>query len=168
MQRKARKSWMRLGVSLVAILAVLTVVYLAWAARRALVASHTVVFGRVAVHYVAQYVRENEGRWPRSWDDLESVHDPPIVFERSDPAGMIATCRKRVEIDFGADPRILASQSVEQFEAIRSLDGLDHREQWDLDVLLDTLREFHHSPMLRDATQSVPAESGIHAGTPAP
>lgn len=162
---------MRLSVSLVAATAVLVIAYLAWASHRALVASHTVAFGRVAVYYVAQYVRENDGRWPRSWDDLESLQDPPIVFERSDPAGMLETCRTRVEIDFTADPREIASQSVGQFDAIRPLKsyGLDYREQWHVDVLLDALREFHHSPRRQDAARkSVPAESGDHAGTTRP
>jgi hypothetical protein len=169
-RRKINKVWTAWGLSVVAVLALLTVAYLAWASRRALVASHTVAFGRVAVRYVAQYVRENEGRWPRSWDDLESLQDPPVVFERSDPAGMLETCRKRVEIDFGADPRVIASQSVRQFDSIRPLDGdgLDYRESWEIDALLDAIREFHHSPMPHDDDESMPAESGTRVGTPSP
>ena len=159
---------MLLGLSLVAVVAILRVGYLVYASRRALVASHTTVFGRVAVHYVAQYVRENNGRWPRSWDDLKSLQSPPIVFERSDPAEMLETCRKRVEIDFGAVPHVLASQSVQEFDSIRPLNGhgLDYRESWDIDMLLNVVREFHRSQTLPDSAQSMPEESGIQAGTP--
>ncbi|MBL7042623.1 MAG: hypothetical protein ISR77_28565 [Pirellulaceae bacterium] len=118
--------------------------YLAWSAHRALVVSHTAVFGKIATEWVTMYVDEHDGRWPRSWDALLDCRSPP-VFRNHDPAETIDTLKTVVTIDFQVDSRKIASESVRQFDAIRPIDGhaVDHREYWGVATLIDTIRNYH-------------------------
>jgi hypothetical protein len=131
--------------------------YIGWAVRRALVVSHTAVFGRVATEWVTQYVDEHHGAWPPSWDALLDCTSPPI-FPGHNPQEFLETLKSVVAIDFQAEPRQLAGQAVEQFTAIRSLDGygVDDREYWDVSSLIQTLRKYHAVNMRDPAASPAP------------
>ena len=147
----------RLCAFCIAIVAIASVALIGWQTRRALVSSHSVVFGKVAVQYVTQFARENEGCWPRSWEELRSVRDPP-QFDGWTSRQMVDACRDAVEIDFGADPGVLATQAASEFEAIRPKDGyeLDYREAWRIDLLLDELRKHVRQRATRETPSQEP------------
>ena len=52
-----------------------------------------------------------------------------------------------VEIDFQADPRVLAIQSSQESNAIRSVDkyGVDHQEFWDVPFMIKILQGLKES-----------------------
>ena len=70
-----------------------------------------------AIQLVERFVSE-KGRWPRSWSELEGVpmHEGPFGLEW--PA-CSPEVRRRILIDFGADPRDVARQEPMSFAAIR-------------------------------------------------
>jgi hypothetical protein len=111
--------------------------FLARTVYRVRTVSHAAVFGKFATDWATLYVMAHDGQWPRSWDMLRecvAAYDPKS--ER-----MIEKVQSYIEIDFDADPQLLAAQTAEEFHAIRSLDGygVDHREYWGVDTLIDML-----------------------------
>ena len=133
----------RRKTSLVAILCLLLIVvgnlvYIAW---WRLTASRTYVMGRVATKTVEDYVRAHNGRWPKSWAELEKVN-PSLLTD--DGPQTIKTLQNCVHVDFDVDPGELANQRVDQFQALRPIGPCfpDYLEYWDVECLLDTLKEF--------------------------
>lgn len=47
-----------------------------------------------------------------------------------------------IVIDFQADARKIAGQTVEEFDSIRTLDnyGIDHRDYWQVEMLIELLQ----------------------------
>jgi hypothetical protein len=116
----------------------LTVGYTSYQAWWALRASHTMVMGRFATSLVEDFVRQHNGRWPRSWRELEFFAD-----EHADRNWPISTIRNAVSIDFAAEPAILARQSPIEFTAIRPRApcGGGYQEYWRIDSLIQTIRD---------------------------
>lgn len=129
--------------------------YLAGATRRACTVCRAAVSGRHATEWVTQYVFMHDGEWPRSWDALRRC----AADSGCDPERMIETVQSYVEIDFRADPRVLATQTAGEFNAIRSFDGygVDHQEYWGVPFLIETLRD------MKDRTANTPQPQ---SGTP--
>jgi hypothetical protein len=88
---------------------------------------------------VDEYV-EKEGSWPQSWDDLTSRTDGRNYSMYAWPDDF-AKIQEFVEIDFKSDPTVLASQTVDQFDAIRPI-GAHYPFKVDghVEKLLNTLR----------------------------
>jgi hypothetical protein len=130
--------------SLVSVLA-LFAGYLAWAGQRALIVSHEAVCGKVLTTWVGDYVDAHDGQWPKQWEDLlETPCRGPGSFA-ADPASALQTLKTRCEMDFNVDPKQLAQQSAAEFTAIRPRvnRGVDHRDYWGVNELLETLRKYH-------------------------
>ncbi len=93
------------------------------------------------VRLTADYVTEH-GAWPQSWHDLEHV-------KRPDSSGWPADSRRiqeRVVVDFGECLDELASQSANQFDAIRPIEPNELFEDANLGKihvkgLLETIRK---------------------------
>lgn len=68
---------------------------------------------------VEDYVKANDGAWPRSWNDLESL--PPRSWAMFDWPDDSTQLQEYVAIEFAADPAKLAPQSREEFQAIRPI-----------------------------------------------
>jgi len=68
----------------------------------------------------------------------------------------IKTVQSYVEIDFRADPRVLATQTAGEFRAIRSRDGygVDHQEYWDIPFLIETLKDLNDRTANKPQPQS--------------
>jgi hypothetical protein len=81
------------AILLLLVIAVSTLAYQAW---WHLTASHTHVMGRIATSLVGDYVRTHNGRWPKSWAELETV--TPTRWH-NDPQ-TIQILKKRVHVDF--------------------------------------------------------------------
>lgn len=61
---------------------------------------------------------EQEQRWPTSWDDLRAIEqvEVPSMYSWPDHADIV---REFVEIDFDADLTEIATQTAEEFDAVR-------------------------------------------------
>jgi hypothetical protein len=81
------------------------------------VAKTNAYYAFFAIQLVERFVSE-KGRWPHSWGELEGVpmHEGPFGLEW--PA-CSPEVRRRIFIDFGADPHDVARQAPMSFTAIR-------------------------------------------------
>jgi hypothetical protein len=132
-----RSKFRALGIVLAVVL-VASVLVVSYQARRALVASHTMVMGKVTTQLVRDYVMQHH-RWPQSWDDLRSIQVPP-PFNQS--GHFIDTAQTRVVIDFTVTLQDLETLTVEDFTAIRPR-GYAHpgyKEYWEFESLLEACR----------------------------
>src|SRR5262249_24801914 len=94
----------------------------------------------LAVIVVERFVEER-GRWPRSWEELEGLkgtdHRNGYVWPKS-----AAEIRRRVAIDFDADPREVARQDPMTFTAIRPIGPYYEYRRYDfVPALQKALRE---------------------------
>ncbi len=95
------------------------------------------VFVRGLFDLVGEYAKLNHGEWPRSWDDLKTVPTEgkwyhPMDFEKAS---------ETVDIDFSADPNVIARQMPNQFTAIKAKKPvLDYRSDPRVSVLIETIR----------------------------
>jgi hypothetical protein len=87
------------------------------------------------------YLKENPGRWPKSWEELEQTAIPEEsqrVYHWPDQS---AEFRKRIWIDFTLTRAQVAAMNAHNFTAIRSIGptfGLDDDE---IESLLKVARE---------------------------
>jgi len=131
-------------LAIVAILCLISgAAYLARGAYRLRAVSRAAVFGRLATEWVTTYVAIHNGEWPRSWDSLRECIREYAAVSGCNEEEMIEAVQACVAIDFQADPRVVATQTVGEFDAIRSLDGygVDHREYWQVEMLWDMLQD---------------------------
>jgi hypothetical protein len=135
--RLSQRDWTLTIVGAAITLAVGYTSYQAWWAVRA---SHTLVMGRFATGLVEDFVRQHNGRWPSSWEELEVLAD-----QKSDRHSPVSDAmRHAVSIDFHAKPAILARQSPTEFTAIRPRApcSAEYHEYWRIESLIRTIREF--------------------------
>ena len=119
-------------ISLVTILLFVAIVVAAIAIRTALIAEENLQAFFHAHRATMEFVQQNDGRWPRSWDDLRSVR-PESDFD---------WVAEHLDFDFEADPRDIVSQTPETFSAIQPHQPcyvLDDRIQ----LLIETLKSYH-------------------------
>ena len=105
------------------------------AARFALTAENHLLAMHNAIGACHAYVEQNNGAWPKSWDDI----DPLFPDERD------WNVRDSVEIDFNADPAQLAKQDWESFTGIRPKQPVYLAYEWRLNALIELLKK-HHDP----------------------
>lgn len=126
------------GVLLIAVLAIGYCVYRG--ISDSLHAEHVLHAALITAGLLDDYVAQHNGEWPHSWTDLE--HSRPGqggIFEwPKDSLEM----QKYVEIDFRADPRVLAKQTADEFDAIRPIGPYyPFRDRWQIAHLMQTIRE---------------------------
>jgi hypothetical protein len=93
-----------------------------------------------ALQIVERFVTQN-GRWPRSWAELESVDMRDGQFDRDWPR-VSADMQQWVEIDFGADPLDVARQDRMNFSAIKPKGPYyEYRDYGYVDRLQDAIRK---------------------------
>lgn len=89
---------------------------------------------------VAAFVKENDGAWPRSWEELQAGPQPKIFVHQDSIDYEVV--RRHVVIDFDSDPSELARQSPESFVAIRAIDPV-YSYSHDVKHLIETLKRYH-------------------------
>jgi hypothetical protein len=110
--RRARKF-----IVLFALALLLTGLWFAYTATQMAIASERdYLWTRAMFQLVEGYVAER-GEWPKSWHDLEQVKVEGWRWPEDSQ-----TIQGRIVIDFGTNIDELASQSVDQFRAIRPID----------------------------------------------
>jgi hypothetical protein len=80
---------------------------------------------------VVEHMKENDGRWPRDWDDLAKPYR--VLSREREIPWTLDELRRRVALRFDVDPKILRSAVAidEQppFSVIRLRSGLSHNWQ---------------------------------------
>lgn len=116
------------------------VAYAARGAYRLREACHAAVSGRLATEWLSQHVFLR-GEWPRSWDAIRTCLKEEPSSDQNEEA-LIEMAQAYIAIDFQADAREIARQTVEEFDSIRTLDkyGIDHRDYWQVETLIDLLQ----------------------------
>lgn len=158
-QPTTRKSWCRIAVRSVAILALSLAAIGAWMVYCGISVSvraeenlHATLF---TLRLVDQFI-EKEGRWPRSWAELEQVsmtNEPPSPLKGEMTVVRIggqhgynwpaasAEIRSRVQIDFHADPHAIVNQDPMEFNAITPIGPFyEYRHYGFVESLQGTLR----------------------------
>ncbi|MCS7304755.1 MAG: hypothetical protein NZ602_06585 [Thermoguttaceae bacterium] len=87
---------------------------------------------------LTEYVRQHQGAWPRSWEEIEKTPVPPDAPPRH---GAWPDVRAHVKVDFNVDPRKLLQNGPDQFYAVspKGRCSGDYRE--DVQRLLEAIRE---------------------------
>lgn len=103
-------------------------------------ACHAAVSGRLATEWLSAYVSLH-GEWPNSWDAIRTCLRELPSSDR-DQEALIDMAQTYIAIDFQADARKIAGQTVEEFDSIRTLDnyGIDHRDYWQVEMLIELLQ----------------------------
>ena len=102
------------------------------AVRTSLTAEHNLQAFSHAQRATLAYIQQHNGKWPATWDDLRAVR-PEADFD---------SVAKRVNFDFQADPRIVATQSPGSFTAIQRNSPcypIDDQIQ----QVIDSLKRYH-------------------------
>jgi hypothetical protein len=93
-----------------------------------------------AVHLVERFISE-QGRWPRSWSELEGVSMREGLLGEEWPA-ISPMIQRRVSIDFTVDPLEVAGQDPMSFIAIRPIGPkYEYRDYGDVPSLQRTIRK---------------------------
>ena len=97
---------------------------------------HAVNFVTVVVdRFVQQY-----HRWPKSWDELRRVQATGVGSMYSWPADADAV-RQFVTIDFNADMGVIASQTVDDFDAITPIGSYyPYKDYGHVQSLIETVK----------------------------
>ena len=83
---------------------------------------------------------QQEQRWPKSWDDLRSVQavDAPSMYSWPEDA---ETVREFVAIDFDANVLTVASQTADDFDAIKPIGSYyPYKKYGYVDSLIESAR----------------------------
>jgi hypothetical protein len=97
---------------------------------------------RQTIETVEVYVKNHNGQWPRSWNDLEQSRS--AVAEVYRWTGGREHVNEFVFIDFDADANRLAKQTDDEFDAIRPVGPFYGSYRFAIPLLLQTLRQTRH------------------------
>jgi hypothetical protein len=87
---------------------------------------------------VEDYVRQHDGAWPRSWNELE--RSSPQTSDAYSWAGGSNKIQEFVSVDFNANPDQLAKQAVAKFQAIKPVGPYYDNYTDHIPYLLEALR----------------------------
>ncbi len=89
-------------------------IMIAIAARHALQIEHMLQDNVLVFNLVTTYVEQNDGAWPRSWDDLKKMKRSNSIWPDN-----YDQVRKNVIVDFDVEVEELKEIPTDQFRAIR-------------------------------------------------
>lgn len=124
----------------------------------------------LAVNVVQAYVRENDGRWPTSWQELEEVTSLSEDDQDRWPAEMDSV-RDRIDVDFSVSSDQVAEMSVDNFQAIRAMGPIDEFATRQSRSLVETIKQARAAPTEKAAPadgeqRDEPAEPASEAELP--
>jgi hypothetical protein len=115
---------------------------LAWVAlsiKASLDAEKTLHAYRMLLDVIADCVDANNGRWPRSWDELVGVRNPGCAGFRWPED--VSRLKKRISIDFDLTTDLVVSTGVEHFTAVKQIGPHYGTDPGDVGVFLERLRK---------------------------
>ena len=125
-------------VAAAAIVATIIVSLGAFLAYRFIRVSREAQYNRSAYFLVLEvlgdYLAENHGEWPRSWDDLIRVRNSGVADFRW-PMD-IGAVRKRIRIDFDLTTTEVISTGIEHFTAVTQIEPNYRADPWLINGLL--------------------------------
>ncbi len=98
---------------------------------------------QMTMEAVEDYLRKNDGNWPGSWKALEA--SSPKTFDVYRWTGGSDSVSEYVFVDFNADPNRLATQSEDEFDAIKPVGSFYGSYRYHIPSLLQALRETRHT-----------------------
>ena len=109
----------------------------AYVSLRAEKALHATLY---TIDLVQKYVDQHEGRWPRSWADLESLPAPGPQFRWPEDSPEL---QSYVVVDFSVDPRQIAKQTEDEFDAILpAVPSYSFRQRGSVGALIKSLWKY--------------------------
>jgi hypothetical protein len=87
-----------------------------------------------------EYVALHDGEWPASWTDLEALRpdDRTSMYDWPEDSRKV---QEYVEIDFTANSKLLAEQSIDDFGAVRSIGPYyPWKDYYEVENLLNSLK----------------------------
>ncbi len=103
-------------------------------------AEHVLHAALLTVGLLDEYVDQHDGQWPRGWAELEGLPRREwAMFEWPKDSREV---QRYVTVDFAADPKRLAKQSVDEFDAVRPVGPYyPFKEHGSMAALLSTIRK---------------------------
>jgi len=118
---------------------------------------HAVNFVTIVVDRFVQ----QEHRWPKSWDELRTVEATGVGSMYSWPAD-VDILRQFVTISFDADMGVIASQTVDDFDAIRPIGSYyPYKDYGHVKTLIETVK--HSISGQQDAEESETVDDDAHS-----
>ena len=140
-------------ISAFVVVGVITVMYVAWrgyhCALFAIEAEYSYCATVTVIFLVDHYLDCHNGKWPESWEDLESIPFDYVFGKYRWPADS-DELQARVTIDFDVDIHLLANQSWEEFTAIRPIGPSYNYKRW-ASGLLERVQKYHGDVSCPDA-----------------
>ncbi len=142
-----RRTWLRWTIRAIVALLALGLGFGAWCVYEGISASLHAEMGlhatQMTIEAVEEYVRKNDGNWPRSWKAIEQ--SSPKAFDAYQWTRGSNSISQYVFVDFDADPNRLATQSEDEFEAIKPVGPFYGSYRHHIPFLLQALRETRHT-----------------------
>lgn len=135
---------MRWAIRIVVVVVVIAAMVIGFCVYQGISASlhaeHVYHAALLTVQLLDEYVVLNDGKWPRSWSDLEKL--PPRqragMFDWPEDSTKV---QQYVEVDFSVDPQNLAKQSADEFDAVRPIGPYyDFKDSGQVKALLKSIR----------------------------
>ncbi len=135
---------MRWSVRLILIVAVIAIFAAVACVYRGITASvhaeHVLHAALLTTQLLEEHIVERNGEWPRSWSDLETL--PRREWAMFAWPADSRDVQRYVTVDFSADLQRLASQTIDDFDAVRPIGPYyDFKHRWQVESLLITIRE---------------------------
>ncbi len=109
----------------------------------ALHAENVLHAGRLTIKLLDDYVTEHDGKWPSSWTDLKKL--PPTDWAMFEWPKDSAEVQRYIAVNFAAGTDSIATQSVQEFDAVRPIKGsyYEFRDEGNVGSLLKKIREYN-------------------------
>jgi hypothetical protein len=103
-------------------------------------AEHVLHAALLTVQLLEEHVVQHHGEWPRSWADLEAL--PPRRWGMFEWPKDSRDVQRYVAVDFSADPKRLAKQTADEFNAVRPIGPYyPFKDRGSVESLLKAIRE---------------------------
>jgi hypothetical protein len=141
---KFRARFILIILPLLVVASIIGFVY--WRVRVSLESEMTLHAHLQMMEVVKIYLRDNPGKWPKSWEELERTSLPEEsqrVYHWPDQSGEF---RKRVRIDFGLTRAQVADMNTQNFSAVQAIGPHFVLHDNEVEALLKIAREKDEMP----------------------
>jgi hypothetical protein len=135
-----RRHLLILIVCFVAFILCVVLLFVAAGIHKSLEAEKTLHAYDIVIQVVEQSVLQHGGQWPRSWQELETIHqiEPSAGWKWPDDRAEIA---KRVQVDFTLSSEQVVKMSPTSFSAIVQFGPSFPPQEFRIAALIETVRK---------------------------